>query len=209
MVVAPAVAHPRPRRPAPDPDLGRVRYRAPMKTILFVAALACIVGCDKKKRDDGGTAASNDPCTAAIDQAIDAMIAGRQQAIDARAAAGEAPPAGMMAQMTEVSNKLRTVMTTRCKADAWPAPVIACFAKASDQPSIKQCREQLSQESAQKLQLEIVKVMSAGRPGGPGGPGMPHGGPMGGPAGGAAPAAGGSAAPADGAAPSTGAGSTP
>ena len=47
-------------------------------------------------------------------------------------------------------------------ADAWPPAAITCFSTATDQPSIKACRAQLPPEHAQRLQAEIIKVMSAG-----------------------------------------------
>jgi hypothetical protein len=112
-----------------------------MKAILFVSALA-LLGCSKKSEEGGG-----DPCGTAINAAIDKMIASRK----------DAPP-----EMTDIANKLRGLMTQHCRDDKWPADVIECFKGASDQPSIKQCRQKLPQELAQKLQVDIMKVMSAG-----------------------------------------------
>lgn len=114
-----------------------------MKLVLFVSALA-LVGCSKK--EEGG--AGSDPCGAAINKAVDKMIASRGSA---------APPA-----MTEIAEKLRTLMTQHCRDDKWPADVITCFSNASDQPSIKKCRQQLPPDMSQKLQTDIIKVMSAG-----------------------------------------------
>lgn len=111
-----------------------------MKAILFVAGVA-LVGCSKKSESSG------DPCGAAINSAVDKMVAARK----------DAPP-----EMTEIANKLRTLMTQHCRDDKWPADVIECFKSASDQPGIKKCRQQLPTELAQKLQTDIMKVMSAG-----------------------------------------------
>lgn len=144
-----------------------------MKAILFVSALA-LLGCSKKS-DEG--AAGGDPCAAAINSAVDKMKASR---------GADAPPA-----MTEIAEKLRTLMTQHCRDDKWPADVITCFQGASDQPSIKACRQKLPPEIAQKLQTDIIKVMSAGARekgmhmgGGGMGMGMGHGGDMGGGSGG-------------------------
>jgi hypothetical protein len=121
-----------------------------MMSMLFACGLA-VLGCKKKSED---AAPAGDRCTTAIHASVDKMLA--------RSKEGGAPP-----QMLEIANKLRTIMTERCKADGWPDAVIACFANATDQPSIKACRTQLPQEQAQRLQTEIIKVMSgAARPGG-------------------------------------------
>lgn len=137
-----------------------------MKAILFVSALA-LVGCSKKS--DESSSSSADPCAAAINSAVDKMVSSR---------GGDAPPA-----MKEIAEKLRTLMTEHCRADKWPADIVSCFASATDQPSIKQCRQKLPPDLAQKLQTDIIKAMSAGardkmreRMGGGGmGMGGPHG----------------------------------
>ena len=178
-------------------------YRSVMKTIWFGLALAAallLAACSKK--DDKGGAAAGDPCETAINQAVDKMLAKGNQ--DARA------PTPML----EIANKLRAIMTERCKADSWSESALACFRAATDQPSIKACRQGLPPEQSQRLQADIMKVMtSGGRPGGPGGMGgmggPPHGGGPGGPPHGGGGPAGGAAAPSgDGAAPG-GSGATP
>lgn len=93
--------------------------------------------------------------------------------------------AGMPDQMIEIANKLRTTLITRCQADNWPQPVLDCYAKATDQQSIRNCRNQLPPDQAQKLQAEIIQSMT----GGAGAGGMPPG------HGGAAPATDSSATP--------------
>jgi hypothetical protein len=173
-----------------------------MKPLLLASALVVAgVGCSKKSSDSGG-----DPCATAINSAVDKMMAARGK---------DAPPA-----MKDISEKLRTLMTQHCRDDKWPSDVVTCFTNASDQPSMKKCRQQLSPELAQKLQTDIIKVMSAGArenvrehggmgmghsgmSGAMGGEGAPDmgggsGGSAGGgaPAGSAAPSATGSAAPA-------------
>jgi hypothetical protein len=144
--------------PAP---LGDRRYRAPMKTIgiLLVCVLAA-GGCSKKKSESaaGGAGA----CAPAINKAIDGMMASRKKIIDERAKEGKQMPPGMLEGMQQMAEKLRGVLTTSCEADKWSEATIACFANATDQPSIKKCRETLAPEQAQHLQAEIIKVMGGG-----------------------------------------------
>ena len=147
-----------------------------MKTTSFVLAILLgftAAACSKK--DDKGGAAAGDPCETAINQAIDSMLAkGNKDA--------QAPT-----PMIEIANKLRTIMIGRCKADGWSESSLACFRSATDQPSIKACRQGLPQEQSQRLQQEIMKVMTgAGGPGGMGGGAPPHGGGGAAPSGGAA-----------------------
>ncbi|MBA3457419.1 MAG: hypothetical protein H0T42_30340 [Deltaproteobacteria bacterium] len=127
---------------------------------VLVAAIVAAVGaaaCSKKDDKEGaGGAASADPCEAAINQAIDAMLAQGNK--------DSAAPSPMV----EIGNKLRAIMTERCKADKWSESSLACFRAATDQPSIKACRQGLPIEQSQRLQAEIMKVMTGG-PGGPGG----------------------------------------
>lgn len=145
-----------------------------MKTTLLALLVASsLLGCSKKKEGEAG--GGGDPCETAINKAIDGMMASRK--------------GGPNDQMNAIASKLRGVMTERCKADGWPKEALDCYAGATDQPSIRKCREALPPEKAQKLQTEIIKIMSGGmRPGGmrpgmggPGGPGGrgpgPHGGP--------------------------------
>ena len=167
-----------------------------MKTtpLILVTALALVlvgVACSKKD-DKGGGAAAGDPCETAINQAIDAMLEKGNKDTQA--------PTPML----EIANKLRTIMIGRCKADGWAESSLACFRAATDQPSIKACRQGLPQDQSQRLQQEIMKVMTGGGgPGGMGGGGAPpHGG------GGAAPNGGGAAPSGGGAAP-TGSGAAP
>lgn len=135
-----------------------------MKTTWLALALA-VAACSKKDDKSGG---AGDPCEAAINQGIDAMLA--KGNTDSKAPT----------PMTEIGNKLRAIMTERCKADKWSESSLACFRAATDQPSIKACRQGLPPEQSQRLQAEIMKVMTGGgAPGGPGGMGgsaPPHGG---------------------------------
>jgi hypothetical protein len=138
-------------------------YRGGMKTTWVVIALA-LVGCSTKEAPGGGGAPAGDPCSTAINQAVDKMIAKSNR--DAKAPT----------PMIEIANKLRKIMTERCKADGWSESALACFRAATDQPSIKACRQGLPQDQSQRLQQEIMKVMTGG-PGGMGGGGAPpHGG---------------------------------
>ena len=126
-----------------------------MKNLVTFALVLGLAACSKSS--SGG--AAGDPCESSIGKAIDAMMASRQG------------PPEMMEQMKTISEQLRGIMVGACKADGWPAEVLGCFQTATDQPSIKKCREKLPPEQAQKLQAQIIKVMSAGgRPGGGGGP---------------------------------------
>lgn len=144
-----------------------------MSKLISIALVLGLAACSKSS--SGG--ASGDPCDAAIGKAIDAMLASRN-----------GPPEAME-QMKTIGTKLRGVLVSSCQADKWSADVLGCFQTATDQPSIKKCREKLPPEQAQHLQAEIIKVMSGGMGGG-----GPHGGGgMGGPPPSAPPA--GSAAP--------------
>jgi hypothetical protein len=137
-----------------------------MKTIssgLVLVAVLAAAACSKKDDKAGGGAAAADPCEAAINTAIDAMLAKSNQ--DAQAPT----------PMIEIGNKLRTIMLGRCKADKWSESSLACFRAATDQPSIKACRQGLPPEQSQRLQQEIMKVMTSGGAGGMGGA-PPHGG---------------------------------
>ncbi len=87
--------------------------------------------------------------------------------------------------LAEMASKLRGVFIKHCEADKWSPDVINCFASASDQPSIKACRQKLPPEQAQAVQKEIMEMMT----GGGGGMMPPHGGGMGGGMGGGAPSA--------------------
>ena len=141
-----------------------------MKTTWLVLVLVVgLVTAACCKKDDKGGAAAGDPCETAINQAIDGMLAKGNKGSQAST------------PMIEIANKLRTIMIGRCKADGWSESSLACFRAATDQPSIKACRQGLPQEQSQRLQAEIMKVMTGGgAPGGPGGMGgggaPPHGG---------------------------------
>jgi hypothetical protein len=149
-----------------------------MSKLISIALVLGLAACSKS----GSGGASGDPCAAPIGKAIDSMMASRK-----------GPPEAME-QMKTIGDKLRGVLISSCQADKWSADILACFETATDQPSIKKCREKLPPEQAQHLQTEIIKVMSGGMGGGHGGGGGMHGG--GGMAPSAPPAGSGSAAPA-------------
>ena len=139
-----------------------------MKTIGIM--LVCVLaagGCSKKKSENaaGGAGA----CAPAINKAIDGMMASRKKIIDERVKEGKQMPPGMLEGMQQMAEKLRGVLTSSCEADKWSEATIACFANATDQPTIKKCREGLAPEQAQHLQAEIIKVMGGGM-----GPAMGH-----------------------------------
>ncbi len=129
-----------------------------MKRIALVVLL--VAACSKSSSSGG---ADGDPCEAAIGKAIDAMMSSRKG------------PPEMVDQMKTISEQLRTIMIGACKLDHWPAEVLQCFQGATDQPSIKKCREKLPAEQAQRLQQSIMQVMMGNRGSGAGGPPMsPH-----------------------------------
>lgn len=114
-----------------------------MSKLLSMVFVLGLVACSKSS----GTS-SGDPCEPAIGKAIDAMMSGRQG------------PPEMIEQMKTISEKLRGILVSSCQADKWSADVLACFQTATDQPGIKKCREKLPPEQAQRVQAEIIKVMS-------------------------------------------------
>jgi hypothetical protein len=86
-----------------------------------------------------------------------------------------------------VQEKLKTILTTRCTEDKWPAAVINCYAtNATDMASMKSAASRCLPIKQQKLMGEFARVMM----GAAGGGGPMHG--AGAPAG-AAPAGAGSA----------------
>jgi len=132
-----------------------------MKMLLLIAALA-MAGCSKKSDAGSAQAGGAGACGDAIAKAVGAMPGG--------------PGAG------DVQAKLKTILTTRCTEDKWPAAVVDCYAtKATDMASMKQCRELLPPDQQQAVMGEIRAVMmgaggagpmhGAGGPAAPGGPG--------------------------------------
>ncbi len=117
-----------------------------MSKLISIAFVLGLVACSKSS--SGG--ASGDPCEGAIGKAIDAMIASRKGSPE------------MMEQMKSIGDKLRGVLVSSCQADKWSAEVLGCFQTAADQPSIKNCREKLPPDQAQRLQAQIIQVMSGG-----------------------------------------------
>jgi hypothetical protein len=122
-----------------------------MMKVGFVTALAlALAACGKKSETSSAPS-----CADAVGKAVDAMPAG--------------PTGG------EVQAKLKTVMTTRCTEDKWPAAALNCYATSvTDMASMKKCRELLTQDQQTKLMTDIRSVMmgAAGAGGGP-----MHGGP--------------------------------
>ena len=131
-----------------------------MRRIIVLVLL--VAACSKSNSGSGG--ADGDPCEASIGKAIDAMMASRQGSPE------------MVEQMKTISEQLRTIMVGACKLDHWPAEVLQCFQAATDQPSIKKCREKLPADQAQHLQQSIMQVMMGSRGSGAGGapPASPH-----------------------------------
>lgn len=127
-----------------------------MSKLISFALVLGLVACSKS----GSGGASGDPCEAAIGKAIDAMMATRKG------------PPEMMEQMKSIGDKLRGILISSCQADKWPADILGCFQHATDQPSIKSCREKLPPDQAQRLQAQIIQAMS----GGMGGMRPPHAG---------------------------------
>jgi hypothetical protein len=135
-----------------------------MKTIGFVLVCVLAAGCSKKTEKAEGAGA----CAPAINKAIDSMMESRKKIIDERAKTGQNIPPGMVEAMQQTAENLRTVLVSSCVADKWPDAVITCFSNATDQPSIKKCREALPPEQAQHVQAEITKAMGGGMGGGAG-----------------------------------------
>lgn len=125
----------------------------------LVLCLVMVAACSKSSSSGG---ADGDPCEAAIGKAIDAMMSSRKGSPE------------MMEQMKTISEQLRSIMIGACKVDHWPAEVLQCFQGATDQPSIKKCREKLPPEQAQRLQQSIMQVMMNSRGSGGGAPASPH-----------------------------------
>ena len=126
-----------------------------------IALFALLVAACSKSSSSGG--ADGDPCESSINKAIDAMMASRKGSPE------------MIEQMKTISEQLRTIMVGACKLDHWPAEVLQCFQAATDQPSIKKCREKLPPEQAQRLQQSIMQVMMGNRGSGAGAPpAAPH-----------------------------------
>ncbi|CAN5854440.1 hypothetical protein BH11MYX3_BH11MYX3_10590 [soil metagenome] len=117
-----------------------------MSKLISIAFVLGLVACSKS--NSGG--ASGDPCEAAIGKAIDSMMASRKGSPE------------MMEQMKSIGDKLRGILVSSCQADKWSADVLGCFQTATDQPSIKKCREKLPPEQAQRVQAQIIQVMSGG-----------------------------------------------
>ena len=125
--------------------------------------LLCLVMVAACSKSGGSGGADGDPCESSIGKAIDAMMASRTGSPE------------MVEQMKTISEQLRTIMVGACKLDHWPAEVLQCFQVATDQPSIKKCREKLPPEQAQRLQQSIMQVMMGNRGSGAGGPpASPH-----------------------------------
>src|SRR3954467_8589031 len=112
-----------------------------MKLLPFV--LLALVACSKSSSSGG---ADGDACDAPINKAVDSMMG---------PTTADTPP-----QMKAIGDKLRGIYITACKTDHWPAEVLQCFASASDQPSIKKCREKLPPDQAQHVQPQILAAMS-------------------------------------------------
>jgi hypothetical protein len=171
------------------------------KTCVVLASLASLLfaGCSKKS---SGSA----DCASAVDKGVQAMMAGGLEH------APEDQKAAMQAQMKEVGDKLKDILTRHCVEDKWPAEVVDCYNKAASQPEIRACRSKLPPDQAEKVGADVRQVMMAsgmrgmhgGMRGGPGAPGAPDSsGAMGGGAMGSASPGGG----AMGSAPANGSGS--
>ena len=116
-----------------------------MKKIVFVALLAA-AGCGSKK---GGS-----DCDAAIAKAIENFSKSIKE---------HAPNPQIVDRMMSMMDKLKGVLTERCKADNWPPEVVSCFPTASNPRDMQACQSKLNPEQTSKLRADLAKVMpSAG-----------------------------------------------
>ncbi len=121
-----------------------------MKKIVLVALLAVAAGCGSKK--------SGSDCDAAIAKGIENFSKGIKE---------RAPNPQIVERMMGMMDKLKGVLTERCKADNWPPEVVSCFTTVNNRKDMQACQSKLSPEQGSKLTAEIAQVMM-----GAGGPGM-------------------------------------
>ena len=117
-----------------------------MKKIVIVALLAAAAGCGSKK--------SGPDCDAAIAKAIENFSKNVKE---------HAPNPQIVERMMGMMDKLKGVLTERCKADNWPPEVVTCFTTVNNRKDMQACQSKLSPEQASKLTTEITQtMMSAG-----------------------------------------------
>lgn len=121
--------------------------RQQMKKIALVAlAFLAAAGCGNKK---GGS-----DCDAAIAKGIENFSKGIKE---------HAPNPQIVERMMGMMDKLKGVLTERCKADSWPPEVVSCFTTVNDRKDMQACQNKLSPDQKSKLTGEIAQVMmSAG-----------------------------------------------
>ncbi len=113
-----------------------------MKKIVLVALLAAAAGCGSKK--------SGPDCDAAIAKGIENFAKGIKE---------HAPNPQIVERMMGMMDKLKGVLTERCKADSWPPEVVSCFTTVTNRRDMQLCQSRLSPEQGSKLTAEITQTM--------------------------------------------------
>jgi hypothetical protein len=113
-----------------------------MKKIMLVALLAAAAGCGSKK--------TGSDCDAAIAKAIENFAKNIKE---------RAPNPQIVERMMSTMDKLKGVLTERCKADGWPPEVVSCFTTVNTRKDMQACQAKLSPEQSSKLTGEIAQVM--------------------------------------------------
>jgi hypothetical protein len=115
-----------------------------MQKIMLVALLAVAAGCGSKK--------TGSECDAAIAKAIENFSTSIKE---------RAPNPQIVERMMSTMDKLKGVLTERCKADNWPPEVVSCFTTVNNRKDMQTCQSKLTPEQSSKLTGEIAKVMMA------------------------------------------------
>jgi hypothetical protein len=113
-----------------------------MKKIVLVALLAVAAGCGSKK--------TGSDCDAAIAKGIENFSKNVKE---------HAPNPQIVERMMGMMDKLKGVLTERCKADSWSPEVVSCFTTVNNRKDMQACQSKLSPEQASKLTTEITQVM--------------------------------------------------
>lgn len=113
-----------------------------MKKIMLVALLAAAAACGSKK--------SGSDCDAAIAKGIENFSKNVKE---------HAPNPQIVERMMGMVDKLKGVLTERCKADNWPPEVVSCFTTVNNRKDMQACQSKLTPEQASKLTAGITQVM--------------------------------------------------
>jgi hypothetical protein len=125
--------------------------------VRLVAVLAIsLCACGAKPVDRAAT------CAEAGRNSVDVMLkAARARLEDSRI------PADARAQITERTDALdklaprqKALVANRCIDDAWPAPIVGCYARAVSLDDVRACRAKLSPAQAEKLQHDELALVA-------------------------------------------------